>query len=106
MRSVAIVIKDNLRQSDVSSRLGGDEYALLFPETDYNGAESIIHNLLPVLSGSMTSNNWPVSFSIGAVSFVTPMSTVSEMIKTIDDVMYEVKKSGKNNIIHREWRPR
>ena len=106
LRSVAAIIKDNLRQSDVSSRLGGDEFAVLFPETNYNAAEAIIKNLVPLLSGSMTSNSWPVSFSIGAVSFVTTMSTVREMIKTVDDVMYEVKKSGKNNIIHREWRPR
>ena len=106
LRSVAAIIKDNLRQSDVSSRLGGDEFAVLFPETNYHAAEAIINNLVPLLSGSMTSNNWPVSFSIGAVSFVTPMSTVRQMIKTVDDVMYEVKKSGKNNIIHREWRPR
>jgi len=103
LRTVAKKIKLSVRQSDVISRQGGDEFAALFPETGYEAAGSIIRNLLPLLSEAMEDNKWPITFSVGAVSFPTPLDTVREMIKTVDDVMYEVKRSGKNNVIHREW---
>jgi len=102
LRTVAKKINENVRQSDVISRLGGDEFAALFPETGHEAAGSIIHNMQPLLSEAMQSNGWPITFSIGAVSFSKPLDSVREMIKAVDDVMYEVKKSGKNNVIHRE----
>lgn len=103
LRTVAQTIKDHVRLSDITGRLGGDEFAILFTETAYEAAESIIQNIVPVLSDGMKRTKHPVTFSIGAVSFNRPMDTVREMIKKVDDVMFEVKKSGKNNVIHREW---
>jgi GGDEF domain-containing protein len=43
--------------------------------------------------------NWPISFSIGVVSFDSPPSNLDEAIKIADTLMYQVKKSGKNNVI-------
>jgi len=103
LQKVAKTIRENVRQSDVISRLGGDEFAALFPETGSKAAGAIIRNLMPLLSEAMQSSKWPITFSVGAVSFPKPLNTVREMIKTVDDLMYEVKKSGKNNVIHREW---
>ncbi len=103
LRTVAQKIKNSVRQTDVIGRLGGDEFAALFPETGYEAAGSIIENLMPLLSEAVTDDKWPVTFSVGAVSFFTPLDTVREMIRIVDDVMYEVKRSGKNNVIHREW---
>jgi PleD family two-component response regulator len=46
----------------------------------------------------MEKNEWPVTFSIGVVTFVSPPSTVDEMLKISDGVMYTAKKDGKNAI--------
>ena len=51
----------------------------------------------------MQQHEWPVTFSIGAVTFYKMMDSNQDMIKKVDDLMYEVKKSGKNNIRHVAW---
>ena len=51
----------------------------------------------------MKSNNWPVSFSVGMVTFETPPDDIKEALRIADDLMYKVKKSKKNNIAYRIW---
>lgn len=102
LQAVSKVIRDNVRQSDIISRQGGDEFAGLFPETDFKASEKIIDNLVPILNGAIQEKGWSISFSIGAVTFVKPLDTVREMIKKVDDLMYTVKRTGKNNIVHIE----
>jgi len=46
----------------------------------------------------MLINGWPVTFSIGVVTFLTQPETVDEMIKLVDDLMYSAKDSGKNQV--------
>ncbi len=100
--NIASILRENLRNTDVISRLGGDEFSILFPETDYQSAEAIIKNVNSFLVEAMERNEWPIRFSIGAITFVKSLGTVRDMIKAIDDLMYKAKKSGKNNIIHIE----
>lgn len=51
----------------------------------------------------MKSRGWSVTLSIGAVTFRLLPESVEIMIKKADELMYKVKNSGKNNIIHQEW---
>jgi diguanylate cyclase (GGDEF)-like protein len=94
---VSRVLRDNVRASDAVARLGGDEFALLFPETDAAGAEAALRNLQKRLADAMQAADWPVTFSMGAAVFACPES-VDEMIRAADELMYGVKKAGKNNI--------
>jgi diguanylate cyclase (GGDEF)-like protein/PAS domain S-box-containing protein len=94
---VSRILRDNVRASDAVARLGGDEFALLFPETDAAGAEAALCNLQKRLADAMQAADWPVTFSIGAAVFACPES-VDEMIRAADEMMYAVKKAGKNNI--------
>ncbi|MFC1850850.1 GGDEF domain-containing protein [candidate division CSSED10-310 bacterium] len=103
LRTVAAVMKTNTRQSDIVGRLGGDEFACFFPETDFGGGEGTVKNLFPSLVEAMNRNNWSITFSMGVVTFQKPLETVTEMIKYADDVMYTVKKKGKNDYIHKHY---
>lgn len=51
----------------------------------------------------MQHQEWPVTFSIGVVTFYKMMDSNQDMIKKVDSLMYEVKKSGTNNIRHIAW---
>ena len=98
LRSVANTLKKNIRATDIVARLGGDEFAILLPETGPEPAEVITHKIQKVNLDAMEKNEWPVTFSIGVVTFVSPPSTVDEMLKISDGVMYTAKKDGKNAI--------
>ena len=88
--------KNLLRKSDTIVRLGGDEFAILLPETDQNAAISAISKIQISLLGEMQRNNWPVTFSTGAVTFIDAPHSSDEAIKLADDLMYSVKSQDKN----------
>ena len=103
LQVVAENLSINIRASDFAARLGGDEFAVLFPSLDSEAATSVLEKLQFDLLEKMNSKNWPVTFSIGVVTFSQVMDTSRDMIKMVDDLMYDVKKSGKNNIRHIVW---
>jgi len=97
---VADTASGNLRATDIVARLGGDEFALLFPETGEESARAALSKLRDVVSGSMQANGWPVTLSIGAVTFRKPPDSVDRMLKTADELMYAAKHDGKSRIRH------
>jgi diguanylate cyclase (GGDEF)-like protein len=99
---VADTIRNNIRATDMVARLGGDEFALLLPETGYDAAAVVVQKVHGSLLSAMGGKAWPVTFSIGVVTFRTPPDSVDGMLKVADAFMYSVKHSGKNRIKHRE----
>lgn len=97
---IAARIHKALRKNDIVARLGGDEFAILLSETDYKAADEVILKLRDLLQETMRHREWPVTFSIGAITFRTPPRDVDEMIRMADALMYSVKHDGKNRIRH------
>ncbi len=95
---IADIIKDNLRKTDIIARLGGDEFAILLPQTNFEQSSMAITKLKKEITKEMEKNNWPITTSIGLVTFKKIPISADEMIKITDDVMYIAKKSGKNRI--------
>ncbi|HCJ67236.1 MAG TPA: GGDEF domain-containing protein [Elusimicrobia bacterium] len=98
--SVADTIKKSIRVVDIVARLAGDEFAILLPETGFESARLAVQRIQENLLVCMRKNEWPVTFSIGVVTFVKIASTVDEAIRTADTLMYSVKNGGKNGIKH------
>lgn len=98
--TVAATIRRNLRATDTVARLGGDEFAILLPETEEEPAHAVLGKLRGLVSGSMQANDWPVTLSIGAFTFLHPRDSVDQMIRLADEAMYSAKRGGKNRIRH------
>ena len=98
LRVIADIIKENLRKTDIVARLGGDEFAILLPETDYKQSDIVIKKLIKEIKMEMERYNWPVTLSIGLVTFEKIPISADEMIKIADDTMFKAKKAGKNLI--------
>jgi diguanylate cyclase (GGDEF)-like protein len=92
--------KDQLRKTDVIARLGGDEYVILLPETDQEAAQKAVPKIQKALLDEMRRNNWPVTFSIGVLTYLEAKITTDELIKRVDSLMYSVKKNSKNAIAY------
>jgi diguanylate cyclase (GGDEF)-like protein len=68
---VAGGIEGNIRATDMVARLGGDEFALLLPNTCKDSATTLLNKILEVLTHTMQRKDWPVTFSVGAVTFLS-----------------------------------
>ena len=97
LRVVADCLKANVRVTDTVARVGGDEFVLFLPETEQEGARKVFAKIRNCLARAMEKNEWPVGFSIGVLTFLSMPSTVDEMIRLTDGLMYAVKQSGKND---------
>jgi diguanylate cyclase (GGDEF)-like protein len=99
---VLLAVTNNLRQhlryNDIVARLGGDEFALLLPETDQEAAQDVNSKVQFNLNEEMRKNGWPVTFSIGVITYDKVQCSVDEMIKMADNLMYSVKANGKNGV--------
>lgn len=95
---VAKAMRAATRTTDILSRLGGDEFGLLMPETDLEGARQLLQRLSAGLAQAMASRSWPVSCSVGAVTFDTPPDSVEAIVTAADHLMYRVKASGKSAV--------
>ncbi len=100
LQAVADCVRCNTRESDLMARFGGDEFVILAGEMDYDAAQRFIYRMQSNLREAMALRNWPVTFSIGAATFIIPPASIDEVIKTADDLMYAVKRTQKNSIKH------
>lgn len=99
LRQVAATISVNIRESDTVARLGGDEFGLLLPESGPEAAITVATKMCTSLKSDVEAV-WPVTFSIGMVTYRIPPVNTNEMIRIADQLMYEVKNSGKNELRH------
>lgn len=94
----AEVLKGQCRASDLVARLGGDEFAIVLHDTGPDGARTSLERMRDLIAVAMRRNEWPVTVSVGAVTYVRAPSTVAEAIHGADSLMYRAKQGGKNSI--------
>ena len=90
------------RASDVLARIGGEEFALLLPETDLAQAEIMAERLRreiathPIVTAS---HPIPTTVSIGIAARSPEVSNVSQLMKAADQALYEAKRAGRNRVM-------
>jgi diguanylate cyclase (GGDEF)-like protein len=96
LRIVAGVLSTAIRGEDVAARLGGDEFAILLPETDPDIAPRVVERVRREIEDRMHAFSWQVTCSVGLVTTTLPDTSVDVLLHRADQLMYEVKNSGKN----------
>ena len=96
---VAGTLKNSVRLTDIVARFGGDEFAVLLPETEQEAARAIAERAQENMVREMNANHWPLTFSVGLSTCQDELCTADELIQVADDLMYQVKRSGKNGIL-------
>jgi diguanylate cyclase (GGDEF)-like protein len=95
LQQVATIIAAAIRETDTVARIGGDEFALLLPETAGESALSVSVKVRSKLKMDVESQ-WPVSFSMGMVTYLKSPASIDEVIGRADRLMYEVKQESKD----------
>jgi diguanylate cyclase (GGDEF)-like protein len=98
LKEVANILMRNIRKSDQAARLGGDEFIVMLPETTEHQAREIFLRLHVKLLTIMELYQWPVTFSIGCVTFEDMPLSTKDAIREADKMMYQAKANGKNQL--------
>lgn len=97
-----------LRRQDVLARMGGEEFAVLMPETNREGGEVIAERLRARIEQARFrygSTEIAVTVSIGLAE-ADQAADIAEVLKAADEALYEAKRGGRNRVvIAREMTP-
>lgn len=101
LRAVSEILRKHKRTSDIGGRLGGEEFAILLPETTLDRAEIAAERLRQLIAESVTivaGCRIAVTVSIGASVGRPEMSGFDELLKEADIALYDAKHWGRNRI--------
>ncbi len=98
----ASVIRASARETDVVSRFGGDEFALVLPDTGSDGALAVGERIRERIAAYEFLNtdglNMRLTVSIGVATLPDVAVSAEALIQAADEAMYYVKDHGKNGI--------
>ncbi|MET1253631.1 EAL domain-containing protein [Aliikangiella maris] len=99
LKSIASLISTRLRESDTLARIGGDEFALLLPNTNQQTALIIANDICKLLSNyrcNLEDQVFQVNCSIGIAEINGKEPSANEYMKQADIALYAAKKQGRN----------
>jgi diguanylate cyclase (GGDEF)-like protein len=98
----AAVIRGSARETDVVARFGGDEFAIILPDTGGEGAFSVGARVRERIAGHLflsgEGHNIHLTASVGVATLPDVATSSEELVQAADKAMYAVKASGKNGI--------
>ena len=96
LRTVAEIIQSAVRSTDIAARVGGDEFAVLFPETDKAAVRAALAKIQSRFDVEVNRRRWPVGLSVGVeTAAVGSAQDVQAMIAAADARMYLEKEKHK-----------
>lgn len=102
LKIAAETLKNSVRAIDTAARIGGDEFIILMPDTDFAEAEKALRRIKTALNGALLTDDWKVTVSLGAATCAGQQCSVDSLITLSDRLMYEAKANGKNRLVHRK----
>ena len=103
IRAVAQVMHANIKGRDIAARVGGEEFAVLLPETTAQGAAALAQQIRTAVArgriyrGDREAHIGSVTLSVG-VAIATPGETLEHLIHRADEAMYAAKRAGRNRV--------
>ncbi len=108
LKYVAGMLRNGVRNIDTVCRIGGEEFAVILPETNPRDALTVAQRLVHQIASSlppleeMRKAGESVTISIGAASFPRDALCAEELLEKSDACLYRAKKAGRNRVMTHE----
>jgi len=109
LKKLAKTLKRKVRREDVAARFGGEEFVVLLPDTDNNGAVKLAERIRQAVENKIKVKNRKVTVSIGVSTFADPNSdkltpsdlakAAEKLIESADKNLYIAKRTGRNKVV-------
>jgi diguanylate cyclase (GGDEF)-like protein len=93
LKTLAEILQENSRRVDTVSRFGGDEFVLLFPDTEVKECEMLANRIVQAAEQEFQKQGWKISLSIGHVTETGKEHSADEVLRRADSKMYSAKRS-------------
>jgi len=100
LAAVGEACRAQFRTSDLLGRLGGEEFAILLPDTDLEGGMQVAGKLREAIAGLSGGFGFPVSASFGVASRGGKFDDVEAILDRGDQAMYAAKRNGRNQVMN------
>lgn len=98
LQKLARTLNARLRSTDITARIGGDEFVVMLPETTAEGAQRLFEGMRASLAEDSAFRASAVTLSIGGVAHSLAPQALAKLLEDADKLMYEVKGSTKNRV--------
>ena len=105
LKTVADLMKQCFRKTDLLYRYGGEELIVIMPETNIEGAVIPVQRLRNTIENYDFDYNGvkaKVTISIGLTMNYSELATTTDLLKSADEALYRAKESGRNRVILHE----
>lgn len=97
IRQIGETLHKHSRRVDIATRYGGDEFAVILPQTPWSGGQAATEHWRQAISKCLVENH-QLTVSIGYATFPQHAATPEELIKAADIALYQAKKEGRNRV--------
>ncbi len=101
LRETAKILQSNARETDFVTRYGGEEFAIILPNTSAQMAKQVAERMRKAVENHIfTDKSLPMTISLGIATFPdnTKVTTPDDLIDATDEALYMAKNNGKNRI--------
>lgn len=99
--AVADALADGRRTVDIAARLGGEELAILLPQTDASGGREVAERMrkrIEALSVRTSTGEIKVTASFGVAEYATRSGQAEHVVERADQALYAAKRNGRNRV--------
>lgn len=102
LKELAIVLKEVVREEDIVCRYGGEEFLLILPETEVEGALFLAERIRLNLKSRQFFSENVITFSGGTATYPGAAKDEEDLLKAADRALYQAKAAGKDRIFAAE----
>ena len=107
LKSLAEILSSEVRTTDIVCRYGGEEFAMIFPETHLNLAVKVADRIRKQISSqplAIDGGEIKLTVSMGASVYMKfSVLDFNDFVASVDKYLYEAKQSGRNCICHIDY---